>query len=131
MSLKRLEHGDREIGSVVKILVLLAALIAGIFLVGTGLGSYKSRAGAPTDLKSCNLYKLTCSGTNANKSSCINLKKKCSYLKPTPTKTPKKKYQPTPKTIPTSAPTPTKIIPPTPIYYPPTPTPSPTPTPTI
>lgn len=127
MPIKSLAHGDRQVGTFVKIFALAAALIVGVLLVGTGLGTYQSRAGMQSNKQYCKYIKTICSGKKAYSINCTKFGKQCLKVPPTPKATPTKKLAPTPKVIPTknAVPTPTVEIP---VTYPPTPTPSPTPT---
>ncbi len=123
--MKSLAHGDRQVGTFVKIFALAAALIVGVLLVGTGLGTYQSRAGMQSNKQYCKYIKTICSGKKAYSINCTKFGKQCLKAPPTPKASPTKKLAPTPKVIPTknTVPTPTPTLLP-----PPTTTPSPTPT---
>lgn len=126
--MKSLTHGDRKVSTFVLIFVLVSTLIAGLLLIGTGLGTYNARAGNLSDLKYCNSVKSYCSGKNARNSNCSKFRSKC--LKPLPTAkpTPPKKKRPSPTPAPKVTYPPTPTVVPT-VKYPPTPTAAPTPTP--
>lgn len=87
MAVKGLGHRDHAVNNFVKVIVLTAAVIGGVLLVGQGLGGFNSNAKANPTERVCNMYRAVCSRNN-NYKICTDYKKKCLKvsLTPTPTK---------------------------------------------